>query len=474
LLPAVGSALIHPVIPELTLRQVLAEALSSGGDFAEVYAQDRSVFSLALEDGRIERVRSGRDRGVGVRVVAGEVTGYASTEDLAPASLLEAARVAAAITRRGACSLAAPLRRRRPPTVAREAVRPESMPERQRADLLRRADQAARAVHPAVSQVTIQLRHSRLRVRIANSEGLLVSDERPFLQFTVAVTAQRGTLRQVGRRTRGGQVGLELLNGDLPEQLAGEAAGVAVRLLDARPAPAGRLPVVIRSGWGGVLFHEAVGHGLEADYILTGSSAYAGKLGSRVADRAVTLIDNATVPGHRGSYRVDDEGYPARQTVLIESGVLRAYLTDRRTAAHLRLPRSGNGRRQSFSHLPLPRMSNLYIAPGTVEPETLIADTPRGLYVVSLGGGMVEPASGQFVFSVTEGYLIDRGRLAAPVRGATLAGEAFTVLQDVDAIGSDFSLDPGVGTCGKQGQSVAVGVGQPTIRVRELLVGGTA
>jgi TldD protein len=234
------------------------------------------------------------------------------------------------------------------------------------------------------------------------------------------------------------------------------------------------MPVVINSGWGGVLFHEAVGHGLEADYILSGSSVYADQLGSRVADSAVTLIDDATLPAHRGSFRVDDEGHPARRTVLIEDGLLCGYLTDRRTAHLLGLGRTGNGRRQSFSHLPLPRMSNLYVAPGTVDPAALLEDTPRGIYVASLGGGMVEPASGQFVFSVTEGYLIERGRVAAPVRGATLAGDAFSVLQGVDAVASDLHLDPGIGICGKQGQSVPVGVGQPTLRLREMLVGGTS
>jgi TldD protein len=461
------------LIDQSVLRRVLDAALASGGEFAEVYVEDRSVFSLGLEDQRIERVRSGRDRGVGIRVVAGGQTGYASTDDLDPGSLLNAAAVAAGVARNGAPRSAVQLRRRWLKPVAREVIKPESVSESQRADLLRRADAAARAVDAAVSQVTVQLQHSRNQVRIANSEGLLASDERPYVQLSVAVTAARGQLRQVGRRTRGGQVGLELYADGVPERIGVEAAHVAVRLLEARPAPAGRMPVVIRSGWGGVLFHEAVGHGLEADYILAGSSVYADKLGARIADRVVTLIDDATVPGHRGSFRVDDEGHPGRRTVLIEDGVLTGYLTDRRTSLALRQPQSGNGRRQSFSYLPMPRMSNLCIVPGTVAPEALLEDTSRGLYVASLGGGMVEPASGQFVFSVTEGYLIERGRLAAPVRGATLVGDALSVLQDIDAVANDFSLDPGVGICGKQGQSVVVGVGQPTLRLRQLLVGGT-
>src|SRR5581483_1482357 len=248
---------------------------------------------------------------------------------------------------------------------------------------------------------------------------------------------------------------------------------VAIALLDAAPAPAGRMPVVITSVWGGVLFHEAVGHGLEADHVVHHSSVYAGKLGQRVANPVVTLVDDATIPGHRGSFRFDDEGTRAQRSVLVDKGVLVGLMHDRKSAAKLGMPRSGNGRRQSFQHLPIPRMTNLLIEPGSGSAADLIADTPRGLHVVSIGGGMVEPARGEFVFSVTEAYLIEHGRLGAPVRGATLAGDSFRVLADIDAVAGDFALDPGQGNCGKLGQWVPVGVGQPTLRVRELLVGGT-
>jgi TldD protein len=234
------------------------------------------------------------------------------------------------------------------------------------------------------------------------------------------------------------------------------------------------MPVVIANGWGGVLFHEAVGHGLEADHVEKHSSVYAGMLGQAVAESIVTLIDDATIPEHRGSFRVDDEGTPGQRTALVVDGVLAAYLTDRKRARLLGLPASGNGRRQSFQYLPFPRMTNLYIRPGGASPDAILADTPRGLYVASLGGGQVDTTSGQFVFSVTEGYLIENGRLGAPVRGATLAGDSFGVLRRIDAIGDDFALDPGLGTCGKLGQWVPVGVGQPTLRVSELIVGGTA
>lgn len=460
------------MIAPLVLEQTLAAALATGGDFADVFVQDRSSFVLTLEERRIERVLSGRERGAGVRVVAGEVTGYAYTDELTPESLREAARLAAAVARNGGRQTV-PLRLARRRRVARELERPERVPEEERADLLRALDEAARATSGAVRQVTGRLSHTRQRVLIANSEGRLARDERLEVQLTVAVTAQRGDVLQVARRARGGQTGLEVLREPGPEQLGREAAEVAVALLDARPAPAGQMAVVVSNGWGGVLFHEAVGHGLEADHVVNNTSVYAGKVGQRVAESVVTLVDDATVPGHRGSFRFDDEGTPGQRTLLVAEGVLQGYLTDRRSARRLGAALTGNGRRESFRHLPQPRMSNLYIAPGTVDPAEIVRDTPRGLYVQSLGGGMVDPASGQFVFSVTEGYLIEGGRIGPPVRGATLAGDSFAVLADIDSVGTDFALDPGLGNCGKAGQWVPVGVGQPTLRVRRLVVGGT-
>lgn len=462
------------MIPTDTLQSVLSAALARGGDFAEVYGQDRTSFGITLEDSMIERVQFGRDRGAGVRVVAGGVTGYAYTDDLAEASLLHAAAVAAAIARGASRDGTVALKRARRRRVTREIEPPESVSERERSELVRLVDESARSVSSAVRQVSARLSHSRQRVLIANSEGLLAGDERLELQLSTSVTAQRGDLLQVARRSRGGQAGLELLGDHTAERLGREAAEVAVALLDARPAPAGPMPVVVGNGWGGVLFHEAVGHGLEGDHIAKDSSVYVGKLGQQVADPIITLIDDGTVPNHRGSFHFDDEGYPAQRTLLVESGVLRGYLTDRKSAQQIGAPRSGNGRRQSFQHLPIPRMTNLYIATGSGDPGDLLRDTPHGLYVQSLGGGMVDPTSGQFVFSVTEGYLIEGGRLGAPVRGATLAGDSFRVLADIDAVASDFAFDPGLGNCGKGGQWVPVGVGQPTLRVRELVVGGTA
>ncbi|MBI4493411.1 MAG: TldD/PmbA family protein [Chloroflexi bacterium] len=456
------------------LRRVLAEALASGGDFAELYVEDARSAAVSLEDDRLERLSFGHDRGAGVRVTLGEVTGYAHTDDLGKASLLEAARIARTIARGAARTQLASLRRRKPGyQVAVERVA-ATAPEAQKVDLVRRANAAARAAGPEVRQVTVRYTDAAQRVQIANSEGLLAEDERLALQLVVAVTAQRDGLLQVGQRARGGQTGLELFDAHPPEGVGAEAARVALQMLDARPAPAGRMAVVITKGWGGVLFHEAVGHGLEADAVTRGSSVYAGKLGQAVANPLVTLVDDATIPGHRGSYRFDDEGTPAQRTPLVDRGTLVGYLSDRRSARRLGQSSSGNGRRQSYQHLPVPRMSNLFIQNGTTEPGQIVADTPRGLLVVSLGGGMVDPAKGDFVFSVTEGYLIEHGRVASPVRGATIAGDSFGVLASIDAVGDDFALDPGQGTCGKLGQWVPVGVGQPTLRVSEVLVGGTA
>lgn len=462
------------MIPPETLQVALTSALASGGEFAEVFVEDRTSFSLSLEDRRVERVLAGRDRGAGIRVVVGDVTGYAYTDDFAPASLARAAAVAGSAARGAASGMVAPLSGLAPRPPSQEIEPPELLSELRRADLARAVDESARAAGQAVRQVTVRLAHSRQAVIVANSDGLLAQDERLEVQLSVAVTALGNGLRQVARRSRGGQAGLEVLRGHSPERLGRETAQVALAMLEARPAPAGPMPVIVANGWGGVLFHEAVGHGLEADHVARNSSVYSGKLGQPVAARLVTIADDATLPNHRGSFRIDDEGTPAGRKVLIEAGTLVGYLTDRKSAASLALPRTGNGRRQSFQSLPQPRMTNLVVAPGEVEAGELLRDTRHGLYVQSLGGGMVDSASGQFVFSVTEGFLIEDGRLTRPVLGATLAGQSLQVLHDVDAVASDFALDPGLGNCGKGGQWVPVGVGQPTLRIRKLVVGGTA
>ncbi len=455
------------------LERVLAAALERGGEFAEIFVEDSSSLGLSLEDNKIERVTSGHDRGAGVRVVVGDATGYAYSDDVSEERLLDAARTARAIATGGGATRAVNLSPVSPAYQHEIRRDPRDANEHEKADLVRRVNEAARASGAEVRQVSARYGEWRQRVRIANSEGMLIGDERSQIQLATSVTTLRDGRLQTANRARGGQRGLEIFDGDVPEALGREAAQVALLLLDADPAPAGRMPVVVTRGWGAVLFHEAVGHGLEADHVVHNSSVYAGKMGESVANSIVTLVDDATIPGHRGSFRFDDEGSLAQRTVLVDGGVLVGYLTDRKSAASLNLGRSGNGRRESFQHLPVPRMTNLCIQPGTMTPDELIAGTTSGLYVASIGGGMVEPARGEFVFSVTEAYLIENGKLGAPVRGATLAGDSFRVLADIDAVASDFALDPGMGNCGKSGQWVPVGVGQPTLRVREMLVGGT-
>jgi len=462
---------LDPALLELTL----AEALATGGDFADVFAEERRTTAFGMEDDRLDRLQLAQERGVGVRVTVGSITGYAFADGWGEESFRSAARAARDVAR-GDGPTGQAVRLVAVETAAGE--RPRRPPERatieERVALVARANSAARAAGSQVRQVTTRFQDLLQRVVIASSDGILAEDERRIVQLMVAVTAERGGVRQIGRRARGGQTGLELYETSTPEEVASEAAASAISMLDAIPAPAGPMPVIVSNGWGGVLFHEAVGHGLEGDHVERNSSVYVGKLGERVAAPIVTLLDDATIPLHRGSFRVDDEGVAAQRTALVVGGILEGYLTDRKSARALGLATSGNGRRQSFQKLPLPRMTNLVVEPGTSSPADILADTPSGLYVVSLGGGQVDTTSGQFVFSVTEGYLIEGGRLGPPVRGATLAGDSFSVLARVDAIGDDFALDPGLGTCGKQGQWVAVGVGQPTLRVSELIVGGTA
>lgn len=463
---------LDPSLVERTLH----EALATGGDFADLFAEARWSSNVSIEDDRVDRVQYGQERGVGVRVIAGDVTGYAYADGWDEDALLRAAHAARAVARGGpAGAVASVAVEKRGGTEGTGAdVSPVQSPPAARVELARRANATARQAGSLVRQVQVRLASSVQRVLVASSDGVYAEDERRAAQLSVAVTAERNGTRQVGRRARGAGTDVDLFDRHPPEDVAREAADVAIRMLDARPAPAGPMPVVIANGWGGVLFHEAVGHGLEADHVEKNSSVYAGKLGQAVAESIVTLIDDATIPDHRGSFRVDDEGTPGQQTALVVDGVLAAYLTDRKRARLLGLPASGNGRRQSFQYLPIPRMTNLYIRPGGASPDAILGDTPRGLYVASLGGGQVDTTSGQFVFSVTEGYLIEGGRLGAPVRGATLAGDSFGVLRRIDAVGDDFALDPGLGTCGKLGQWVPVGVGQPTLRVAELIVGGTA
>jgi TldD protein len=461
------------MLPVETIQEVLAAALKNGGDLAEVYLENTDDLRLTLEDGRLETAVQGNDSGGGVRVFYGGTAAYAYTDDLSRAGLVEAAQAAAAAARASnKPRLAIDLTRTASPLDFRIEKPFAEMSVGDKADILRQMDSAGRAYSPHVVQVGAVYQQVSRRTWIYNSDGLWAEDDREIIEFAGRVTAQRGDVRQTMTAGLGGQMGLELLERQDPVAHLVEAAEVAVLMLDARPAPAGEMTVVINNGWGGVLFHEACGHCMEADFINKGASAYGGLVGQQVGPDFLSAYDDGTLAGRRGSYRFDDEGTPSQRTVLIENGILREYMWDLTEARRAGRHSTGNGRRQSFRHMPMPRMTNTFIGPGPHDPEEIIRSVKKGLYAKRLGGGQVEIGRGDYVFAVTEGWLIEDGKVTTPVRGATLVGNGPQTLREMDMIGSDWALDPGYGTCGKW-QSARVSVGQPTVRVPKLVVGGT-
>ena len=448
--------------------------MRTGADFAEIFAEDRRSSSAILDDGRVEEVVSGRDRGAGIRVVVGETTGFAHTADLSDAGLAAAAGAAAAAARQtgGArrvvevSSLEVP----RPLTVR---VPPEDVPKSTKVALLTAADAAARSAGSAITQVSARYGDGRRRILVADSDGLFTSDDQVRTLFSVSCVASGDTGMQTGRESAGRTAGFELFDLYDVEEMACRAARRALTKLTARPAPSGEIPVVVGPGGGGVLFHEACGHGLEADLVAKSASAFAGRVGERVAAEMVTLVDDGTMAGEWGHYGIDDEGKPAARNVLISDGVLTDYMWDRLRARKEGRASSGNGRRESYQHLPMVRMTNTYIENGDADPDDIVADTPHGVYVAQLGGGQVNTATGDFVFGMTEAYLIENGEITAPIREGNLIGNGPEVLTRIDALGNDFAMGS-PGTCGKDGQGVPVGDGTPTLRVTALTVGGTA
>jgi TldD protein len=454
------------------IQEVLGAALRRGGAFAELFAEERTGLSARLDDGKVEELVSGRDRGAGVRVVHGNASAYAFSNRVDRDALLEAASAAAAAVNEGKAVVAVDLRRT-DPAVSHHAERPaEQVPTEEKVAWLREADDAARSLDPSVRQVTASYGDSLQRVLIAASDGRWVEEERPRIRMVVQVVAARDGVIQTGFWGPAMLAGAEFMDHHPPRGIAERAARQAVTMLDGTPAPAGEMPVVMGPGGGGVLFHEACGHGLEADLVQKEASIYRGKLGESLASPLVTGVDDATVPNAWGSFSFDDEGSPAHRTVLFEGGELRSYLYDRVRADRDRVPSTGNGRRQSYAHLPIPRMTNSYILSGDASADDVIGDTPRGFYARSLGGGQVNPATGDFVFGVTEGYLIEDGKVTRPVRGANLVGSGIDILRRIDAVASDFEVLFGI--CGKEGQGVPVGNGSPTLRIARMTVGGTA
>lgn len=459
------------MIADLLAKRVMAEALGNGADLAEIYVEDRASLQLRLDDGKLEEATRGHDQGAGVRVFYGETAAYAYTDDLSEKSLLSAARAAAAAGRTSKKTQVADLTRRQHPLDLSYEKVFDSMPVAAKAELMHQLDATMRDHDPRIVQAVVLMGHLNRRVWLWNSEGLQAADDRNIVEMRMAAIAQQNDLVQPVTDGFGGQMGLELLDLHDPFAIATDVAESAIKMLDSQPAPAGEMMVVLPNGWGGVLFHEACGHALEADFVTSGASAYAGLLGQQVASPLVTAIDDGTIPGRRGTLRFDDDGTPTGRTVLIENGVLREYMWDLAEARRGDHFSTGNGRRQTFRHLPMPRMTNTYIAAGPHEPEEILRSVKKGIYVKRLGGGQADIAKGDFVFSVTEGYLIEE-ELTAPIRGATLIGNGPEILKRIDMVGNDLALDRGMGMCGK-GQSARVSVGQPTLRIPRITVGGT-
>lgn len=458
------SELLDPVVAE----RVVARALANGGRFAEVFAERRRGLTMSIDESRIESVQAGAEEGAGVRVVDGGTTYFAHVDGLDPADLERAAEEAAAAVR-GERREPRALQAQAPTPLPIERA-PEEVPAERKATLLRELDERGRSQGGEIAQFTSSYAEARREVAVANSDGLFSGDDRTRVRIGAQAVARRGEVVETGAETLGAHRGFELLEDD-PAAIAEQAARKALTLLDARPAPSGSMPVVVGGGFGGVLFHEMTGHGLEADHIQKGASVYVGKLGQQVAEPLLNAFDDGRLPGEWGSDAIDDEGTPTQMTQVIEGGRLTSFLYDHLTAERDGVASTGNGRRESFRHLPIPRMTNTYIAPGEATPEAIIAEVEKGFYAVSFGGGQVDPATGDFVFGVSEGYLIEGGRVTSPCRGATLIGNCLDALIAIDAVGDDFFMKTGI--CGKGGQKVPVGTGQGHVRVRAMTVGGT-
>ena len=453
--------------------RLTAEALADCDD-GELFLEYRESESISLDDGRIRSAGFDTTLGFGLRSVAGEATGYAHAGEVSESALRRAAGTVRAVAAGHAGTQAEPPRASNARLYS-DANPLSAMDFSERTRLLAEIDSFARAKDPRVKQVMASLSGEWQAVQIVRADGRRVADLRPLVRLNVAVVVERDGRRETGSYGTGGRFGYDRVMGiETWHAAVEEALRQAVLNLDSRPAPAGEMPVVLGAGWPGILLHEAIGHGLEGDFNRRKTSAFSGLLGQRIASPGVTVVDDGTMPDRRGSLTVDDEGTPTSRTVLIEDGILREFLQDRLNARLMGMRATGNGRRQSFAHAPMPRMTNTVMLGGTHTPEEMIRSVKRGLYAVNFGGGQVDITSGKFVFSASEAYLIEDGRVTAPVKGATLIGNGPDALTRVEMVGNDMELDPGIGTCGKSGQGVPVGVGQPTLKLSALTVGGTA
>jgi len=461
-------------LDERNLSSTLGRMMKGGVDYADLYFQVSRHESWTLEDGIIRDGSFSLDQGVGVRATSGEKTGFAYSDELVMPALERAASAARAIARQGqdrsvqawSRSHVAPLYTAHDPTT--------SIDDTQKTALLSEIDAATRAMDPRVTQVIVSLASSQDLILVLASDGTIAADVRPLVRLNVSVILEQGGRREQGYAGGGARTDLNyFLDGDIAMDFAREAVRQAVVQFDAQAAPAGTMPIVLGPGWPGILLHEAVGHGLEGDFNRKGTSAFCGRLGQKVASSLCTIVDDGTIADRRGSLTVDDEGTPGQYSVLVENGVLKGYMQDKLNARLMGVKSTGNGRRESFAHVPMPRMTNTYMLAGPHDPEEIIASVDKGIYAPNFGGGQVDITSGKFVFSASEAYLIEKGKVTAPVKGAMLIGDGPEALSKISMVGNDLELDSGVGTCGKEGQSVPVGVGQPTLKIDEITVGGT-
>ena len=459
-----------------SLQRVLDRTLSPQIDYADLYFQYEVSDAVSLEEGEVKQGSKQINQGVGIRALAGEKTGYAFSDEITVPSLEAAARTAREIAQSASQSASVAVQGAQAPAHDLYAVQVAGtdVPVQRKLDLLQQIDTFCRAYDPRITKVQTSFSSVHKLVLIASSDGKVVGDVQPLLRLNVACIAEADGNRQNGSAGGGGRVSFEtFIKEEQYLDLAREAARRAVLNLDAINAPAGTMDVVLGPGWPGILLHEAIGHGLEGDFNRKGTSAFSGRIGERIASEACTVVDDGTIPWRRGSLNVDDEGTPTSRTVLVENGILCGYLQDRLNARLMGMAPTGNGRRQSYAHMPMPRMTNTFMLNGESTPEEIISSVASGLYAVSFGGGQVDITNGKFVFSANEAYLIEDGKVTRPVKGASLIGNGPDVLTRINMVGNDFALDTGVGTCGKNGQAVPVGVGMPTIRMNAVTVGGT-
>ena len=458
----------------MQLERVLTDLMGPAVDAGDLYFQSTSHESWMLEDGLVRSGSHAVEQGVGIRAISGDKVGFAYADEIIMPSLLQASGAARAIARQGQQGQVQAWKKQQPPVLYDAEDPILALGAAVKVDLLRQIDSYARSRDPRVSEVIVSLAATHETILIAATDGTFAADIRPLVRLNINVIAEQGGRREQGSDGGGGRFSYRRLIENVTwQQMADEAVRQALVNLEASPAPAGTMPVVLGPGWPGVLLHEAVGHGLEGDFNRKGTSAFSGRMGEKVASESVTVVDDGTIEQRRGSLTIDDEGTLTEATVLIENGVLTNYMQDKLNARLMNMAPTGNGRRESFAHLPMPRMTNTFMLPGEYEADEIIASVDKGLYAVNFAGGQVDITSGRCVFSASEAYLIENGKITRPVKGATLIGNGPDVMTRVSMVGNDLKLDAGIGVCGKDGQSVPVGVGQPTLRIDSLTVGGT-